>query len=566
MAGRSTELKSVTIKKFRGLKNIKVDFGKRITLICGKNGTSKSTILGIVAQVFSFRKDYSTLPALDLLSYRTLSGQRFESVFSDHFRFSSTFDRAGGMDVEISAFEGGENTDLNLQLGLYKYRDRALPRPIVRGNTQTNGASSSRNVTHPVIFLSLERLLPIAAREDYDEHDLKYLEDNKSEFRSLNNQLLARGNRGRITATKGTINSVVVHGDVYDKDSVSAGEDNVGQILQAIFSFRKLKDEYNGYRGGILLIDEADAGLFPAAQNSFIEILARESKKLNLQVIITSHSPTMIEKVFSLGQKDAASYKTVYLTDTYGKISCKDNFSWPDIYADLMVEAVAINDEVALPRANVYFEDVEAVAFFNSLVSERRLRKTVNLLADVSLGSTNYLQLIEKKIPEFSRKSLVVLDGDVANVSKIKNIVTLPGVLPPDQILFEFLYNLPADDEFWRNKIRFTKAVFTRVTADIVERLRIDAEEGELELHPIIMRLRRDPNGEGAIRKKFKEFFKRPDVQNLFASVKTNPFRYWAKTNSEMVDDFLNRYKEAVKHVLTSGHGADSALVEDFFK
>ncbi|MCV4777503.1 AAA family ATPase, partial [Escherichia coli] len=69
-----------------------------------------------------------------------------------------------------------------------------------------------------------------------------------------------------VTATKGTIDSMVVHGDNYDHQSVSVGEDNVGQLIQAIFSFKRLKETYSDYHGGILLIDEADAGLFPAAQ------------------------------------------------------------------------------------------------------------------------------------------------------------------------------------------------------------------------------------------------------------------------------------------------------------
>ena len=52
-----TRIKQLNIKHFRGLKNVEIDFGERITLICGKNGTSKSTILGIVAQIFSFRSN-----------------------------------------------------------------------------------------------------------------------------------------------------------------------------------------------------------------------------------------------------------------------------------------------------------------------------------------------------------------------------------------------------------------------------------------------------------------------------------------------------------------------------
>ena len=55
-----TQLKKLGIEKFRALNNVEVEFGDLITIICGKNGTSKSSILGIAAQIFSFEKNYST--------------------------------------------------------------------------------------------------------------------------------------------------------------------------------------------------------------------------------------------------------------------------------------------------------------------------------------------------------------------------------------------------------------------------------------------------------------------------------------------------------------------------
>ncbi|EEN6587766.1 ATP-binding protein, partial [Salmonella enterica] len=42
MANPITKLKKINVVKFRGLKNINIEFGSRLTVICGKNGTSKS--------------------------------------------------------------------------------------------------------------------------------------------------------------------------------------------------------------------------------------------------------------------------------------------------------------------------------------------------------------------------------------------------------------------------------------------------------------------------------------------------------------------------------------------
>ena len=53
--------------------------------------------------------------------------------------------------------------------------------------------------------------------------------------------------------------------DKYDAIGNSAGQDNIGQIITSILSFQRLKDNLGTeYKGGILLIDELDASMFPA--------------------------------------------------------------------------------------------------------------------------------------------------------------------------------------------------------------------------------------------------------------------------------------------------------------
>ncbi len=52
MTSNITQLKKIKVNHFRGLKNIEINLGDRLTVICGKNGTSKSTILGMIALNF----------------------------------------------------------------------------------------------------------------------------------------------------------------------------------------------------------------------------------------------------------------------------------------------------------------------------------------------------------------------------------------------------------------------------------------------------------------------------------------------------------------------------------
>jgi hypothetical protein len=203
------------------------------------------------------------------------------------------------MKVSIELHDGYTDQDATAKLELMKRG--ASPRPVVRNNsTVRDGGNSSRNFTHPVIFLSLKRLYPIADR-DYKVKDLPYLNSHKQDFIGLTNELLNRQS-SLATGTEGTISSAVAYGDNYDQESVSAGEDNAGQVILALMSFRKLKEEYADYKGGLLLIDEADAGLFPTAQVNLLRILGRECRGLNLQVVMTSHSPTLIEYAYQQSQ------------------------------------------------------------------------------------------------------------------------------------------------------------------------------------------------------------------------------------------------------------------------
>ena len=89
MSKHITKIKQIKIINFRGLNDCTVVFGERITAICGKNGTSKSTILGIAAQMFNFETDYTKQPVVDLKKYKSLAGKPFSSQFSEHFRLST---------------------------------------------------------------------------------------------------------------------------------------------------------------------------------------------------------------------------------------------------------------------------------------------------------------------------------------------------------------------------------------------------------------------------------------------------------------------------------------------
>lgn len=546
-----TQLKKLGIEKFRALNNVEVEFGDLITIICGKNGTSKSSILGIAAQIFSFEKNYSTDSPI---AFRQITGEQFKSQYSEHFRISEKFDIVGSMRVNIDLHDGYTDQAATAKLELMKRE--TSPRPVVRNNSTTGSANPSRNFTHPVIFLSLKRLYPIANRK-YAVNDFAYLRQHRQDFIGLTNELLNRSS-SHATGTDGTINSAVSHGENYDHESVSTGEDNAGQIILALMSFKKLKEEYPDYKGGLLLIDEADAGLFPTAQLNLLKMLDRECKALNLQVIMTTHSPVLIEYAFERSLKFRKRYKTIYLSNTYGDVQVMHDWSWAQISADINTKTIATAANTSLPRINIYFEDREAADFLSALMNRQPIKKFLNPLPDITLGCSNYLQLIHKKIPEFSQRSIICLDADlkmqVIKDSDVKTVVLLPGNLPPDQLIFEFLYNLPASDDFWRNDLLFTRDVFTNSAAEVIREFKISG--GKIDLSKKIAVYK----GGKVPREIFKRFYKSAEFQKIVISgeKKHNPWKYWIEKNRSGSNLFLTKFKEIMCYVMKTGYAVDA--------
>lgn len=545
-----TKLKKLIIEKFRALNNVEIEFGDHITVICGKNGTSKSSILGIAAQIFSFEMDYAKG---EELSFRQIADGLFKSQYSEHFRISGKFDVPGSMKVNIELYDGYTDQEAKAKLELMK-RGKS-PRPVVRNNSAATG-NTSRNFTHPVIFLSLKRLYPIAAR-DYKTSDFEYLTKHKLEFIKLTNELLNRGS-SHATGTNGTIGSAVAHGENYDHESVSAGEDNAGQIILALMSFRKLRDEYPNYKGGLLLIDEADAGLFPTAQVNLLKMLDRECGNLNLQVVMTSHSPALIEHAFEQGRKFRRRYRTIYLSNTYGDVQVMRDWSWAQISADINTKTIASSSGGALPKVNIYFEDKEAADFFAALMRRQPIKKFTTPMREITLGCSNYSQLIKMKVPEFAQKSIVCLDADQAlNISgkNFKTVVLLPGALPPDQLIFEHLYNLPAGHEFWKNDMQFSRDVFTNSARGVINEFAINGNSAEVKKHVS------EYNGNKKPRELFKQFYKDEDFQRLVSSGAKpyNPWKHWVESNPATSNEFLEKFKTAIQGVMKNGYSVDES-------
>jgi len=438
------KISKLDITNFRHLNNLSFEFGSILTVIAGGNGTGKTSLLGIIGHIFKFGN-----------AHYNLFNERFETKYSSVFRFSEVHDIAGRYKYKLVF---SDNSEKEAQLRITNENGKTRHRIDVGGRVRAGG-----KITKPVIFLSLKRLFPLAQENERNiQIGLQTLSSElATEYSGIYNEVFSTTELISPVHTKSNNkNSFSPTTTNFDAYGISAGQDNIGQIILAILSFRQLKQNDINYTGGLLLIDELDATLYPAAQKNLMKVLLRIGRELELQIVFTSHSSDLLN---FLSSRNASLFKHstnfVSLSNSLGTVSVKQGFSELKILlADLNHEAVRT---ISPKKVNFYFEDFEAFCFYKSIIEGNDFG-CENSYKNLSISCGTYKTLIDKGFEEFF-KSVVVLDGDFKTTlsqSPINNVVFLPGILRPENIIKEFLQNLPENDQFWDNTSKYTKRVF----------------------------------------------------------------------------------------------------------
>lgn len=441
------KITNVNIAKFRGFLNQSVELGEQLTAIAGQNGTQKSTLLGIITQSFTLKKENP------MSVEKPLCGGSYRSAFAEKFRLSPVFDTAGSHEWTLSFDNGVEDFTIE---------------SIARSGTDTirfwkKGARQAGDgyKDYPTIYLSLKRLVPLAEDAGVSTNDNILTDEEKTLFKTLHNKILIsqipiQSATSIISKNK---NSLGVSTDLYDWNQNSMGQDNIGKIILALFSFRRLNQKYpNHYKGGILAIDELDATMYPASQIELLRVLRKYASDLKLQILFTTHSLSLLDAVDSFMQETTKKAETsrhikmVYLERVDNQIHVK---------TDIDMEAIRLNLAVSLQensgkrkKITVYSEDKEDVVFAKAILKKR---SSLLNFVDVTMSCSQLIDLVCKKVPAFSRPfSMIVLDGDVRserrNMKKLENadnVLILPGVLSPERLVARYLYNLSDENPLW---------------------------------------------------------------------------------------------------------------------
>lgn len=441
-------INSVHIKKFRGFEDVSFHLGANLTAIAGQNGTQKTTLLGILSQPFTITDRENPL-----YGEKPLCGGNYKSLFSEKFKLSDTFDTPQNHEwtLRINNEEDPEFTIESIK------RDSSSSAGI-RFWKKGDRSKGSGYIQLPVIYLSLSRLFPIGEDAGINiSSEVVLTEDEFNFYKDWHNKILIIPDVEMTTVDyliSKQKNTLGVNTAFYDWRMNSAGQDNIGKILLAILSFRRLKQIHgDSYKGGILVIDELDATLYPASQIKLIEALRKFSSQLNIQVIFTTHSLNILEKTceWQEDERFQEQVKVVYLQKLDSKVKALENIAF-DIIRNKLNVALAIQ-----PRAKsipVFTEDSEAEIFAKAILK----RKTFDLeFVNSTLGCDNLIDLSRKKIKGFKfPESIIVLDGDVRSdaakmrkVNQLENVLALPGSKSPERLIAEFLHSLSDESPIW---------------------------------------------------------------------------------------------------------------------
>lgn len=438
---------SITIKKFRGFQDAGFKLGEKITVISGQNGTQKTTLLGVLSQPFSVTDKNNPIQAS-----KPLCGGNYRSSFAEKFKLSNAFDHAKGHEwtLHLNRDEEPSFTVESIQ--------RTSSSSNIRFWRKGSKAKGSGYIQVPVIYLSLSRLFPIGEDNQLDESDDITLSQPELDFYSeWHNKILLIPDVNMTSAnylSSKQKNTLGANTDFYDWKMNSSGQDNIGKILLAILSFRRLKEQFpEYYKGGILAIDELDATLYPASQIKLLEALRKFASSYDIQIVFTTHSLGMIEHACEL-QNDPrleGQVNVVFLKKVNQTIQIQEKVSFEQVRSALKVSLDTIK---GVDKISVFTEDNEGLLFLKSLLKGRmRVLKPINC----TFGGSNLVELVSKKVPGFSLgESLVVLDGDVRKessklkkIQKHKNILILPGNLSPERLIASFLHALMDDSKIW---------------------------------------------------------------------------------------------------------------------
>ena len=249
------------IDGLRGWHGQKIDFTFPIVAIVGENGSGKSTIFQCAASVYKSPGE-------------KLSENRFAS---DYFP-ETVWDKLKDISIRYFCKEGQTSQMKSIRKPTDRWRGNP-DRPIRK-----------------VEYVDLSRIQPIPARMGYRklaDPSLKETEANnfaKGTLDSFSGIIGQKYESVRMALTNADTHKKIPvmgqeQGAIYSGFHQRAGEIMIAELIQVEFQ-----------KNSLILIDEIETSLHPRAQRRLIRYLAEKCRQLDLQIILTTHSPYILDE------------------------------------------------------------------------------------------------------------------------------------------------------------------------------------------------------------------------------------------------------------------------------
>ena len=336
-------LSEIRMDGIHGFKNLRVIFDYPVTVIAGGNATGKSTVL------FAAACAYQNMRRQNLSRKDFRPAKLFPTMFTEPGGREDER-REVSIDYDFLTPEGGRSMRWRRSKSGWNrsfFGRQHISQPKRQVYLRTLG-----NLNDPY---NLDPLTAIQ-RSKYELQETP-LTAAQIEFAHL---MLPFQYSEVVSLSRGTRNlffAVQKGGAAYSEYHMAAGERAILQLSQ----------EVTQLKGALVLIDEVEAGLHPRIQQLLMLHLQQLALRNDLQIIVTSHSPVVLDSVPSNGKifldRDDVSgevvvrpaYRDIIQNALYGRLNEKLKLLCEDEIAEGILEGVF---DYLLPQERIQWEAV----------------------------------------------------------------------------------------------------------------------------------------------------------------------------------------------------------------
>lgn len=381
--GWPKRLEWIEVSGLRGWAGQRVPFPFPIVAIVGENGSGKSTLLQAAASVYR-------------------ESAKDETLFPSEFFPQTAWDDVHDVLIKYGYLQGSD------------HKDGSVRKPTTRWLGHQDRPMRTVN------YIDLNRLQPVGTRVGYariaktahkEQSSIAFNGDQVKRFSSVMGRPYesARMAKADIDPAR-EIPVIAKNGAVYSGFHQGSGEITVAELMRVPLP-----------KYGLILIDEIESSLHPRAQRRLIRDLAEMCRELEVQIILTTHSPYILEEL--------PTGARLQIVEIGGVKSIVPGVS-PQF-------AMTQMDDEDHPECDLYVEDEAAKTLLSELLAAHGRsefhRCTITPCGAASVGQALGIMVSQKR---FTRPTCVYLDGDS---TASPGCILLPGDDAPERVIFSAL-------------------------------------------------------------------------------------------------------------------------------